>query len=344
MRKILVLLLLAALGYGGYRYYQAQHPPQTDTGVLTLYGNVDIREVELAFKDTERISAVFVQEGDQVLKGQVLAEQETDRLRKNIEATKAALQAQNFVVQRLKNGSRPEEISEAKAQVEQAEAELVLAERVFVRQTALLASGAAPQQDQDDARAARDVARGTLQVARENLKLLEIGPRWEDISEAEATLRQQEAELALLLVTLEESKLRAPKDAIVRSRNLEPGDMATQQTPVYSLAVVDPKWIRTYVPEADLGRIRPGMRGYATIDAWPERRLAGWVGYISPVAEFTPRSVETPELRTSLVYEVRFNVNDPENNLRLGMPATVIIDTNTEASPPADATPAGGEE
>jgi HlyD family secretion protein len=132
---------------------------------------------------------------------------------------------------------------------------------------------------------------------------------------------------------LAESTLYAPTKAVVRSRNLEPGDMASPQSPVFTLGIMDPKWVRTYVPEDKLGLIKPGMRGYATADSWPDKRFEGWVGFISSTAEFTPRSVETPELRTSLVYEVRLNVHDPENVLRLGMPVTVRFDS--EAAPAA---------
>ncbi len=327
MRKfILLLIVLAGLGYGGYTLYKQRSAPMQDSGTLTLYGNVDIREVELAFKDVERIKNMYVDEGDAVKKGQVLAELETRRLREEIAASKAGVAAQSFVVQRLENGSRPEEIGTAEAQVQQARAELIIAERTYERQARLLVTGATPQQDVDDALAARDVARAKLNVALKQLELVQIGPRWEDISEAQATLHSQEAGLAQLKVTLEESKLRAPLDAIVRNRNLEPGDMASAQKPVFTLAIVNPKWIRTYVSETELGRLRLGMEGYAGIDARPDKKYAGSVGFISPVAEFTPRTVETPELRTSLVYEVRFIVRDPDNDLRLGTPATVILE------------------
>jgi HlyD family secretion protein len=94
---------------------------------------------------------------------------------------------------------------------------------------------------------------------------------------------------------------------------------------VFSLAITDPKWVRAYVSEPDLGRVRPGMAASVAVDSFPERRFDGWVGFIAPVAEFTPKTVQTEELRTSLVYEVRVFVKDPSNDLRLGMPATVHL-------------------
>jgi HlyD family secretion protein len=113
---------------------------------------------------------------------------------------------------------------------------------------------------------------------------------------------------------------------------LEPGDMASPQKPVFSLAITDPKWVRAYVSESDLGKIREGMAAAVAVDSFPKRRFDGWVGFISPVAEFTPKAVQTEELRTSLVYEVRVFVKDPSDELRLGMPATVYLNTDKEKS------------
>ena len=101
--------------------------------------------------------------------------------------------------------------------------------------------------------------------------------------------------------------------------------MASPQKPVYSLAITDPKWIRAYVSEPDLGKVQPRMKASIMVDSFPDQRFEGWVGFISPVAEFTPKSVQTSELRTSLVYEVRVFVSDPTDVLRLGMPATVYL-------------------
>jgi HlyD family secretion protein len=109
---------------------------------------------------------------------------------------------------------------------------------------------------------------------------------------------------------------------------MEPGEMASPQRPVFSLAVIDPKWVRAYVAEADLGKLRMGMPASIVIDSFPDQRFKGWVGFVSPVAEFTPKNVETEELRTSLVYEVRVFVKDPDDDLHLGSPATVYVAAN----------------
>src|SRR5688572_30898280 len=116
-------------------------------------------------------------------------------------------------------------------------------------------------------------------------------------------------------------------DAVVRTRVMEPGEMASPQRPVFSLAITDPKWVRAFVSETDLGKIQQGVTAAIAVDSFPDRRFEGWIGFISPVAEFTPKTVQTEELRTSLVYEVRVFVKDPSDELRLGMPATVFLRT-----------------
>jgi HlyD family secretion protein len=334
MRKVVIIIaVLVLLGGGGYWAYRAFCGECAEPGALVLYGNVDIRQVNLAFKDGERIRDILVEEGDVVKKGQKLAQLQTRRLEAEITALKAGVDAQNFVVLQLENGSRPEEIRQAKAEERQALAEQNLTKRTYDRQSRLLKSGANAQQDLDDALARYDVAKAKYQVAVQNRILMEKGARWEEIASARASLHKLEADLETLKVKLAESTLYAPSDAVVRSRNLEPGDMASAQNPVFTLGIMDPKWVRTYIPEDQLGLIKPGMRGYAVADSWPGERFEGWIGFISSTAEFTPRSVETPELRTSLVYEVRLNVHNPDNQLRLGMPVTVRFDH--EAAPTA---------
>jgi HlyD family secretion protein len=157
------------------------------------------------------------------------------------------------------------------------------------------------------------------------MRLEVIGPRREDIGQAEAQLQGYRAQLALLQSEFGDAVLLAPMAATVRSRLIEPGDMAAPQKPAFSLAITDPKWVRAYVTETDLGHVRPGSPATVDVDSFPNRGFSGWVGFISPVAEFTPKTVQTSDLRTSLVYEIRVFVKDPNDELRLGMPATVHL-------------------
>jgi HlyD family secretion protein len=218
-------------------------------------------------------------------------------------------------------------VAQTRAEVRAAQAEADLAEVNLTRLRDITdnTSGAVSEQDLDSARARRRVARAQLENRKKALQLARIGPRREDIAQAGAQLNGARAELDLLNYRLSQAELKAPINATIRSRLLEPGDMASPERPVYALAITDPKWVRAYITEVDLGHIKPGMSAQVTIDSHPDQPIPGRIGYISSVAEFTPKIVQTEELRTSLVYEVRVYVDDPGDRLRLGMPATVRI-------------------
>jgi HlyD family secretion protein len=328
MRRMIVMTgLLVVLGLVGVLIWWLMQR-EVSSKELVLFGNVDLRQVELSFNNNERIADVLVQEGDRVQRGQVLARLHTGRLAPQLAQAVAEAAAQRQVVARLRNGTRPEEIAQARANVESARADLENARRQYQRlksASELSVGRAVPQQNVDAAKATLQVAEAKLAVNQKALDLAVIGPRKEDIAQAEAQLRADEARAALVRQQLADAQLTAPMDAVVRSRLMEPGEMASPQSPVFSLAITDPKWVRAYVGEPDLGKIRSGMTASVAVDSFPDHRFDGWIGFISPVAEFTPKAVQTEELRTSLVYEVRVFVKDPADELRLGMPATVYI-------------------
>jgi HlyD family secretion protein len=330
---IVGLLILVAIA-AGFGLGRRERNADKNQNRLVLYGNVDLRQVDLAFNNSERIAEVLVQEGAKVTRGEVLARLDTSRLKPQVATAEAMVEAQQAAVEKLHRGSRPQEIAQAQANVASAKADQVNAQQQWARLTALtsLTTGRAiSEQDLEGAKAAMDSAQARLQVAEKALDMAQIGPRKEDIAQGEAQLRANQSQLELLRRQLADSDLVAPSDAVVRSRLLEPGEMASPQRPVLNLALVDPKWIRAYVSEPDLGRIHGGMRASISTDSFPGRTLPGWIGFIASVAEFTPKSVQTAELRSSLVYEVRVFVQDPQDEMRLGMPATVLLELDPRA-------------
>lgn len=327
MKTVLrIVLLLALIGgaIAGYWYWQATKA-LVDANELTLYGNVDVRQVELAINGNERIAELFVKEGDVVKEGQLLAKLETSRLEFAIERANAQIETQQQVVARLEAGSRPEEIAKARADVQAAKAIEIDAKRSQQRVAQLAKSNASSQQEADDALAAYEAAVARTQALQATLDLLLAGPRKEDIAEAKAMLKRYGAELSQIQHDLKDASLDAPSDGVVQNRILEVGDMASPQKTVYTVALTDPVWVRAYVAEPDLGKVFEGMQADVITDSFPDKRYEGWVGFISPSAEFTPKPVETRELRTKLVYQIRVFVKNPNNELRLGMPATVKI-------------------
>lgn len=327
MARRIIVLAIVVLAAAGAGYWYWQHAREEEQGsLLQLYGNVDIREVSLAFNAAERISAMPAQEGDSVQAGQVLAELDTSRLQQAVDRAAGQVEAQRQVVMRLEAGTRPEEVRKARADVDAAEVTTRNAERTWTRQKTLNEKGLAPDDAVDNTRAAFDEAKARLKAAREALNLALAGPRKEDIASAHGSLEALEAELALARRNLDEAQLKAPADGVIRNRLAEPGDMASPQTPVYTLSLTEPLWVRAYVSEPELGRIWPGMRAEVHTDSYPGKRYPGWLGFISPTAEFTPKSVQTERVRTDLVYQVRVFVCNARNELRLGMPAQVSID------------------
>ena len=340
MNKKLVLgaVAVAAVVIGGGLWAWHSRQPADGSNQLTLFGNVDIRQVSLAFNANDRIAELRVREGDKVRAGDVLGVLDLRTPKLRLAQSEAQIGVQSQALMRLKSGSRPEEIAQARANVVAAEAEAELATRQVVRLRAAsdaTTGKAVSRQDLDSAVAHQQVAMAQAEGARKSAQLVIAGPRKEDIGQAEQLLANARAEQALIQRQLDEAELRAPIDAVVRARLLEPGDMASPQKPVYTLAITQPKWVRAYVAEPQLGRIHTGMAASVSTDSQPDRSIPARIGYISSVAEFTPKTVQTPELRTSLVYEVRFLVDDPQDQLRLGMPATVRLALPVSNSGPA---------
>lgn len=323
------LIGLAALvvigGAAGYVYFYYWDSEQAASRDIVLYGNVDIREADLAFNVAGRVESLRVEEGDKVQKGQLLATLEPETYEADVEAAKARVAAQQATLNRLLAGSRPEEIKQARENVRALRAQLELAQATLKRTEELATDRFAPFQKLDEDRARVRGLEAQLSAAGEALSLMVQGPRAEDIAAARAQLRALQAESALALQRLDYTKLFAKDRGVVRTRVVEPGAVVAANTPVFTVALSDPVWVRTYISEPQLGKIRPGMPARVFTDSSPGRAYDGWVGFISPVAEFTPKTVETTELRTSLVYRLRVYVKDPDNSLRQGMPVTVRL-------------------
>lgn len=318
--KVVVGLLV--VGAGSYFYLTRQ---ADETGPITLHGNVDIREVELAFRQSGRIAKLYFDEGAAVKQGQLLAELDAKPYDEALAVAKANRALAEADLNKVRHGSREQEIAQADAVVRQATAALTEAEQNFIRQKALAESDAASERTLDAARSARDQARAALASAEQGLGLRREGSRKEDIAAAEARFAAVQAQLTQAETALADTRLLAPADALVSVRVREAGSMVSNAAPIYTLSLQDPVYVRAYVSGPQLTKVKPGSTATVTADGTSEH-FKGTIGFISPKAEFTPKSVETTELRTDLVYRVRIVLPGAAHALRQGMPVSITVD------------------
>lgn len=322
--RLLLMALIAGGAVGGAWYYLEGRKPAEDR--LVLEGNVDVRQVNLAFKVDGRIETLAVDEGDPVEAGQVLATLDARYFDDDLRLARARRDNLKAALERLEHGSRPEEIAEARASLAERQAEVENARQALARREALLPKGSVTREEYDNAKAAFREAEARTHTAAEAFRLAEIGPRREDIDAARAQLRAEEVAVSQAERRLADSRLIAPGSGVILTRARERGAIVSAGETVFALTLTSPVWVRTYVNERDLGRVRPGMSAWVRTDSARDRPYRGHVGFISPAAEFTPKTVETRELRTDLVYRLRIVVDNPDGGLRQGMPVTVTFD------------------
>ena len=317
---VVVLLLLLAAVIGGGWWYQSRQ--QT---ALTLYGNVDIRTVNLSFRVGGRLASLSVDEGDAIKAGQTLGELDRAPYENALQQAQANVSTAQAQYDLMMAGYRSEEIAQAAAAVNQAQAAYDYAQNFYQRQLGLRKSSAISANDLENARSSRDQAQATLKSAQDKLSQYHTGNRPQDIAQAKASLEQAQAQLAQAELDLHDTTLIAPSDGMLMTRAVEPGSMLSAGSTVLTLSLTRPVWVRAYVDEPNLGQMQPGRELLLYTDGRPDKPYHGKVGFVSPTAEFTPKTVETPDLRTDLVYRLRIIVTDADDALRQGMPVTVKV-------------------
>lgn len=314
---VAVIVLIAAAIYGVWYYQQQQEKP------LTLYGNVDIRTVNLGFRVDGRLASLTVDEGDTLQPGQLLGKLDDAPYLNALQQAQANVGSAKAKLALLLAGYRAEEIAQVRSEVAQRLSAFNYADSFLKRQQGLWAKNATSADALDDARTSRNQALANLQASKDKLSQYLNGNRPQEIEEAKANLAQSEAALAQAQLNLHDTNLVSPSAGTVLTRAVEPGSMLGAGSTVFTLSLTRPVWIRAYVNEASLGKAAPGTELEIYTDSRPNKPYHGKIGFVSPTAEFTPKSVETPDLRTDLVYRLRVIVTDADDALRQGMPVTV---------------------
>lgn len=296
-----------------------------DAGSLVLSGNIETTEVELGFKIPGRVIERAVSEGDRIKTGELVARLDDTEQKEELALRDAELAAARAALAELQAGSRPEEIAAAAATLRSAEAERDLARLEYNRQKQLRSKDAIAEREFEAAQAQLKVAEARTREASARFKLVQEGPRREDIAQARAHVAQAEAAVALARTQVDNTRLLSPLTGFVLSKDIEPGEYVSPGTPVVTVADIAHVWVRAYVDETDLGRIRLGEKVEVRTDTFPHKKYHGVIGFIASEAEFTPKTVQTTKERVKLVFRIKVDVDNPHDELKPGMPADVII-------------------
>ena len=325
-KRILIaaaLCLVAALAFIILR----RAPVGTDT--LKVSGTIEVTSVELSFKVGGRLLQRLADEGEMVRTGQVVARLEVDELGEERSNRAAEMRAAQSALADLQAGSRREEIMQAEAVLSRLKADDERQARDLARAEALYAGDIIPMRELDAARTGRDGSAAAVREAEERLRLVRIGPRPDAVRQAQAKTEAAAAGLALADTRLSQGTLTAPLAGMVLAKHAEPGEMLAPGAPVLTVGNMDEVWLRAYIPETELGRVKVGQLARITVDSWPGRTFEGRISFVSPEAEFTPKNVQTEKERVKLVYRIKITLPNPRMELKPGMPADAVIESGS---------------
>jgi HlyD family secretion protein len=298
-----------------------------DGARLLASGTAEATEAQLGFQATGRIAEILVREGDAVQANVPLASLDRSEQQARLDQTQAQLASARALLSEMERGSRSEEIAQARANRDAAAQRLDDAKRDLERATQLRDGGAVSQEAFDKARLARDLAKSQYDAVSEQFALVQAGPRAERIEAQQGQVAQAEGAVRQIEATLANMTIRSTFDGIVTVRHREPGEIVPAGAAVLTVMNPADRWVRIYVPETRIGRMRLGLPAILTCDTFAGKRYTGEISFIASQAEFTPKTVQTAEERVKLVYAVKVRITgDPSLDLKPGMPVDVTID------------------
>jgi len=388
MRKRIIPVILVVLAIAAGIYFFSRNGKESQNQII-VSGNIELTEVSIAFKTSGRLIERMVDEGDSVKKGIVVARLDRDQLtaqrdreaaslqlsvaqlaqaetslaweKQSLEADldqrRADLASTEARLLELKNGSRPQEIKEAKAAVESAQAEYDRAQKDWDRAQTLYKNDDISTAQYDQYRSHWEGTDAALKQAKERQALVLAGPRTEQIQAATAQVqhaqgaikgaevnrleikrREQElplrradiaraqASLALIETQIADTIAVSPIDGIVLVKSAEPGEVLAAGTPVMTIGDLAHPWLRAYINETDRGKVKIGEKVKIKTDSYPDKTYEGRISFISSEAEFTPKQIQTQEERVKLVYRIKIDLANPNQELKSNMPADAVIE------------------
>ena len=301
-----------------------------DGRIVHLNGRIEAPLVDLAPKVSGRVIAVLVREGDRVKAGDVLARLDLGETALAVERERENVRSAEAKYEDLASGSRRPEISAAEAEVSDRRATVELARRELERQALLLEKKVGTIRDHDRAKTDLERAQAALKASEERLRLALEGSRRDQTAGARFDADRAKVQLRQSETVAREAEIRAPADGVILHRMAEPGLLLAAGQPGLTMAFLDRLYVRTFIPETRLGRVRTGQSARITVDAFPGKTFEARVAEISPDAEFTPKAVETKNERVNLVYAAKVDlVGGWKEPLVPGQPADVGVDTES---------------
>ena len=325
--KILIPILVIAVAVSAYFLYFKK---PIDPNQVKVSGNIEVTTVGVGFKIAGHVDRRLVDEGETVKKGQIVAKLETADLELDVANARAQLLAAQATLAQLANGSRPQDVSVAQAALRSAQADKQNAAVEYERMRRLFAQGAVSAQELDRSQTAFATANARADQTVQQLSLVVEGPRREEIDLAAARVEQMKQVQKLAQTRLGYAQITAPVDGVVLSKNIEAGEYVSPGTPVVTIGDLNQVWLKAYIAETDLGRVKLGQKVKVTTDTYPNKAYEGTIGFIASEAEFTPKSIQTTEERVKLVYRIKINVENTARELKPGMPADAVIQLGGE--------------
>ena len=320
MKRWLIGLFIIA-GVAGLLFYLFLRDQHVEQPYIKISGNIETTEVDVGFKIPGRIVHLSVKEGDWVEKGRVIAKLDDEDLRQRLELAQAALKSSQARLGKLLAGSRPEEVREAEASLNQAQFDLDNKKIQYERMKSLFDGKVIPMEALDNAEAKYKIGKAALERATEIYQLVKEGPRKEDIEDANAQVEQARAQLKLSETQLSYTVLHSPISGVVLVKSGEAGEVVNPGTSILTLADIKNVWLKAYIPETELSRVKWGQEVMVTTDLRPQKEYKGKISFISSQSEFTPKQIQTEKERVTLVYRIKVDIPNPTQELKPGMPA-----------------------
>jgi len=336
-RLIPIFILLAAAIAAGVYFYPRLTKKPAPANQLTLSGNIEAHESLVSFKVQGRIVDLPVEEGQQVEQGALLARVEDADIKQRVRIDEAGVAVRESDLALTLAGTREQEVKASQQAMIDAQADLAEKKLDSDRAQQLFGKDEISAQDRDLAATALKRAEAAFKAAQQRYNEAVEGSRKEDVVIARANLAQANADLGLSRINESYTTLRAPSTGVITVRQAELGEVVSPGSPVVTLADLDHIWLRAYIAETDLGKIHWGQEATITTDTYPGKQYRGRISFISPDAEFTPKSVQTYAERVTLVYRIKIDIDNPHHELKPGMPADARIELAAAAPAPSAA-------